>query len=249
MGFEISLEQFVTLHALMLTCEKLDESYFGPLYTLGSPFSPGYEFGYDLIKQLINAKLIKPKQPKDRDFMTFTKTGKEPTYAKVNWVILFDSFEAYLKEITKDNINSNSIPRWEGEVGKFQQKLAIAECREFYEYCLNIRNLTYEFNCYTETLIANLLNDYSVSQCYQVFWDSAKNTVDFRARYPKFNKNVVLIMNEACLRYVNKARMNYWQIKGFARNLNVPRNMINYVLYEIILMNKDSGFTDRVYKS
>ena len=249
MSCEISLEQFVTLHALILTCEKLDESYFGPLNTLGSPFSPGYEFGYELIKQLINVKLIKPKQPKFKDFMTFTKTGKEPAYAKVNWVILFDGFEAYLKDITKDNINSNSIHRWKGEVAKFQQKLAFAECREFYEYCLNIRNLIYDFDNKTEVLIVNLLNDHSVSQCYQIFWDSAKYTVDFRARNPKIYKTVISIMNEACIRYSNRAKEKNWQIKGFDRNVNLPRNMINYVLYEIILMSEDSGFTNKVYKN
>lgn len=249
MGCEISLEQFVTLHALMLTCENLDEFYFGPLNTLGSPFSPSHEFGKDLIKDLINAKIIKPKQPKFKDFTTFTKTGKDPTYEKVNWLVLQDSFNVHLNDILNNGTNADSILKWSRELTLFQQKLAIAECREFYEYSLNIRNLTYEFNTSTEALIVNLLNDYSVSQCYQIFWDSAKYTVDFRARYPKFNKKVSLIMNDACLRYVNRARMNYWQIKGFARNVNVPRNMINYVLYEIILMNKDSGFSDKVYKN
>ena len=143
-------------------------------------------------------------------------------------------------------MKSISILKWEGEFSCLKQKLAAAECREFYEYSLNIRNLNFEFNSHTEVLIVNLLRDYSVSQCYQIFWDSAKYTVDFKAINPKIYKNVICIMNEACLRYVNRAKMNNWLIKGFDRNVNLPRNMINYVLYEIILESEDSGFTSKV---
>ena len=243
---EISLEQFVTMCALMLTSEKIDESNFGPLNTLGSPFSPNYEFGYDLIKGLIISRIIKPKQPKYQSFTTLSKNGEEPTFEKVNWEILLDGFDVNLKDIITKGINSNSILKWGGEFSRLKQKLAAAECREFYEYSLDIRNLNFEFNSLTEVLIVDLLEEYSVSQCYQIFWDSAKYTVDFRARYPKIHKSVVSIMNGACIRYVNRAKVNNWLIKGFDRNVNLPRNMINYVLYEITLESEDSGFTSIV---
>ena len=243
---EISLEQLVTLCALMLTSEKIDESNFGPLNTLGSPFSPNYEFGYELIKRLIISRIIKPKQPKYQSFTTLSKNGEEPTYEKVNWEILTNEFDAHLNDITTNGIKSVSILKWEGEFSRLKQKLAAAECREFYEYSLDLRNLNFEFNSHTEVLIVNLLRDYSVSQCYQIFWHSAKYTVDFKAINPKIHKSVTSIMNEACLRYVNHSKMNDWLIKGFDRNVNVPRNMINYVLYEIILESEVSGFTSIV---
>ena len=105
-------------------------------------------------------------------------------------------------------MKSISILKWEGEFSCLKQKLAAAECREFYEYSLNIRNLNFEFNSHTEVLIVNLLRDYSVSQCYQIFWHSAKYTLDFRDIKPKIHKSVTSIMNEACLRYFNHSKMN-----------------------------------------
>ena len=246
MDTEISFEHFVTLYALMQKCEKLDELYFGPLSTLGNPFSPDYEFGKDLIKNLINANIIKPKQPKYHSYTTLTKAGVEPTYEMVNWVILQDDINLLLCELINSGDFSDRMMEWGGQVDNLKRKLARAECKEFYEYSLNVRNLTYEFNGHSETLISNLLNDYSVSQCYQIFWVSAKYTVDFKARNPKIYRNVISVMNDACMRYSNRVKQYSWQIKGFERNVNIPRSMINYVLYEIILMQGDSGFTDKV---
>lgn len=246
MDTKISFENFVTLCALMQTCEKLDENYFGPLNALGSPFSPDYEFGKDLIISLINANIIKPKQPKFNSYTTLTKTGVEPTYEKVNWLIIQDGFSSLFKDLSNKADLPDLMIEWGSEVDYFKRKLAIAECKEFYEYSLNIRNLNYQLNSHSEALFSSLLNDYSVSQCYQVFWDSAKYTVDFKARNPKIFSNVITIMNDACMRYSNRAKKNSWQIKGFERNIYIPRNMINFILYEIILMAGDSGFRDIV---
>jgi hypothetical protein len=46
----------------------------------------------------------------------------------------------------------------------------------------------------------------------------------------------------ACQRWVDRARAENWTVKAFNRNLELPRSMVSYVLYDIFLKTTEDGF-------
>jgi len=55
-------------------------------------------------------------------------------------------------------------------------------------------------------------------------------------------------MAGACLRWADKARTEGWPVIAFKRNFNLPRSMLSYVLYDVMLKIGEKGFTDVIFK-
>ena len=50
----------------------------------------------------------------------------------------------------------------------------------------------------------------------------------------------------ACQRYADNARTKGYTLIPFKRNFNLPRSMISYVLFDVILKIGERGFTEPI---
>lgn len=123
-------------------------------------------------------------------------------------------------------------------------KIALAECRQFYNHCADERGLEIKGDLAVNTMLANILRDYSVAQCYRIIWNGARSTADFMVREKPARSHAANYMIGACQRWADHARTAGWVVFPFKRNFNLPRSMISYVLFDVILRIGECGFTE-----
>ena len=244
---ELSLRNAMTLLAIVRSCRHLSESTYGPITESPIPFTPEYGLGYELIMSLIEAKLIRISENTNQKYFLLDADQVVPILEQVNWEIQLENFDEIIFEIESIGLSGNLPNSWLLEMIQLRLDLALSESKAFYVHCLNDRNLPSEVGKSAEAMLLNILRDNSVSQCYQAIWNGALKAIDFKSRQAKSNVHAANYMVGACQRYVDNARVQGWDTKGFNRNTNVPRSMISFVLYDALLKIGERGFTE-IYK-
>lgn len=143
-------------------------------------------------------------------------------------------------------LTQNWPSHWYAEVEENWLNLALAECREFYDYCLEMRGLHVQGDQAITSMLRNILRDFSVGQCYRIIWSGAKNASDFLARKKTSRAHAGNYMVGACQRWADHARTQAYKVIPFKRNFDLPRSMTSYVLFDVILKIGERGFTDPI---
>ena len=241
---QLSLSNAMALLAIARTCNRLSETTYGALVESEIPFTPSSSFGLELVISLIKEKLIRVSENSNHKHFIFDDDQVMPMYAYVNWEIQIENFDAIISEIENIGLTGNLPNAWLLEMSQFRKDLALAECKAFYTHCLDERKLPSEIGAKAEAMLLNILRDNSVAQCYQAIWNGAMRAIDFKSRQGKNGTHAANYMVGACLRYVDHARTEGWNTAGFQRNYNLPRSMISYVLYDVLLKIGERGFTE-----
>lgn len=241
---QLSLSNAMALLAIARTCNRLSETTYGALIESEIPFTPSGSFGLGLVTSLIREKLIRVSENSSHKHFIFDDDRVMPMYAHVNWEIQIENFDAIISEIENIGLTGSLPNAWLLEMSQFRQDLALAECKAFYTHCLDERKLPSEIGAKAEAMLLNILRDNSVAQCYQAIWNGAIRAIDFKSRQGKNSTHAANYMVGACLRYVDHARAEGWSTAGFQRNYNLPRSMISYVLYDVLLKIGERGFTE-----
>lgn len=241
---QLSLSNAMALLAIARTCNRLSETTYGALMESDIPFTPSGSFGLELMMSLIRKKLIRVSENSNHKHFTFDDDQVMPMYAYVNWEIQIENFDAIISEIENIGLTGNLPNAWLLEMSQFRKDLALAECKAFYTHCLDERKLPSEIGAKAVAMLLNILRDNSVAQCYQAIWNGAIRAIDFKSRQGKNSTHAANYMVGACLRYVDHARTEGWNTAGFQRNYNLPRSMISYVLYDVLLKIGERGFTE-----
>jgi hypothetical protein len=131
---------------------------------------------------------------------------------------------------------------WLDQLSDMKRTLAFAECQEFYDFCAKQRGLPPSAQRSTAMMLNNLLQDHSVAQCYRIIYAGAQAAADFLVRTSCAGQHAANYMIGACQRWVDRARSENWVVTPFRRNLELPRSMVNYVLYDDFLKCGDDGF-------
>ena len=242
----LTLEQAVALLSLV-DCypnRKLrNRVRLSPAKALKTPLAPSGEYGADLIMRLVDAGLLKQDAPSTSSRNFSLHNGKlladHPSQVSLSNAVTPD-----LLENLESLISQRDWPmHWFEDVVDVAMNLAIAECKEFYELCAAERDFPSIEDRLIESLILNILEDFSPGQCMRVILSGAQYASDFlvkRSATPRMAANYML---EACQRFVEKARKENWELQSLRRNVNCPRSMISILLYDYILQSEGRGLT------
>lgn len=241
---DLTLEQTVALLSLV-TCypHRNIRSRFrlSPATAIKTPFAPSGDYGDDLIKRLIDAGLLKQNSQSisPRDFCL--RNGKFLA-AHSNQVSLSNMVTSELLEEMESVISQCDWPvRWFEDVFDVVMNLALAECKEFYEHCAVERDFPPIEDRFIESLILNILEDFSPGQCMRIILSGAQYASDFLVKRSATSRMAANYMLEACQRFVDKARKENWDLQSLRRNVNCPRSMISVILHDHILQTNDQG--------
>lgn len=180
---------------------------------------------------------------------TISCQGSQLIYdpGRVSWTGDIEKNLTLVKEIESCGLTGSLPEHWYSDVEAVWLKLALAECREFYDYCANDRGLRAQGDQAVSTMLANIVRDFSVAQCYGIIWQGAKSASDFLVRGKPNRAYAANYMVGACQRWADRARAEGWQVHPFKRNFDLPRSMISYVLFDVILKIGERGFTDPIW--
>lgn len=208
------------------------------------PLAPAGELGNHLLSLLVTAGVIAPDM--DSPVEAFSATDEVlPAFPFMTcWRILTPSPTSLVRQIERLAGTGEWPGGWRDELDQVRLALALAECREFADYCLMERGLSVAPQLAAEALFRNLLRDFSVAQCLRIIWAGAYATSDFLVRKQANRRHAANYFIGACQRWADRARTEDWTLKPGFRNNNYPRSQLSHVLYDVFLGIGEKGFIE-----
>jgi len=243
---ELSFRSAVTLLALTRTCKLNNDGYYGPLSNNSIPFAPKHDIDIELLELLMSNNLICPSATSPQDAFKFeSDVIVSFDISMVDWQINCEFPETLISQIENYGLYGNWPTSWSNDdIQDLRVELALAECKEFYKHCMTLRNFNYIEGPAIRSMLLNLLRDFSVGDCCYFIWKGAQLASDYKVRNQVNARHAANYMSGACLRWADRARTERWEIKGFDRNFKLPRSMLSYVLYDVMLKTGENGFSE-----
>lgn len=208
------------------------------------PFAPTAELSDELVNCLIKAGLLAVVDLSAIRGVSITSDlTTHRSQATLQWRLSETLLAELIQELEKIAKNGNWPQHWYTQIEELAFDLALAECQEFYAWCGNERQFP-DVNGKSKTgMIRNLLDEFSVGDCCSVIYSGARFASDYFVRTACSPLNAANYMLSTCQRLANDARRNNWEIRSFQRNVNCPRSMMSYVLYNTFLKIGEAGFS------
>lgn len=253
---ELTLRQAVALLALTRACMYLqlpevegfdpNEVHLNPLKHATVPFAPGMELGIRLIQELVSCRLMYVSEFSDPSAFVLNQDNFEGVqFESAVWKVRGNDPQKLIYDIARYAANGELWPpRWRDEVESLWLDIAFAEAKEYFLYQAKQRELPDVSGKSLDAMLKNLLQDYSVSQCYRVIYAGAREAADFLVRTKCTRKHAGNYMIGACQRWADHARAEHWDVAKYKRNYVLPRTMIDYVFFDTFLKVGDMGFKD-----
>lgn len=254
---ELDLRSAVSLLALIRACLFSDHSSHDPLdateITLNTleeatiPYTPRGNLSDQLIENLRNKRLIEFSVNSTPDAFTL-EDGRLVSFipSKVRWTLLMPEPQKYFEELVfVAETNSRWPTHWEPDVYDVWLEIALAECKEYCAHVNAERGLPEPGAKSLDSMLRNLLQNYSVAQCYQILYVSAQRAVDFWVRTRSNKRHAANYMIGECQRRADRARAENWEVKPFRRNFDLPRSSLSHVFFDVFLKIGEAGFNKK----
>ena len=241
---ELSLKAAVALIALVRSGGWEDNEDVSPWGTSGAPWTPAANsFRRHLLNTLLDELLIAPSPTASPDaFPKSSDGGRKWDPERVNWVILHPSPSQFLRQLVEKAESEDWPDEWHQSWKDLGLSLARAECWEFCRLNLERRDLPMPGEKALNELITDLLRHFSVSRCYRLLWMGAARATDAMARRNLNRQHAANYVIGACQRLASSARAEGWDLKGFARDRDLPRSEMSHVLHDVFLKHGEDGF-------
>lgn len=254
---ELSMRQAVSLLSLVRTCmymeipetEKLEEEneiHLNALTQSMVPFTPTKGLGISLVRDLMDCGLVSFSKHSDPNAFAFKDGELDGFHLElVSWKIAVDNPQNLIRDIEHHAANADLWPKsWEDEIEGLWIDIAFSEAKEFFLYMAMERGLPDASGKALDELLFNLLQEFSVAQCYRVIYAGSKEAADFLVRKKCNKRHAANYMIGACQRWVDRARAEKWEVPRYKRNFDLPRSMISYVFFDTFMKLGETGFND-----
>lgn len=241
---DLSVNAAVAVLALVRCGGWISDTTVGRIDASGIPFAPEGPLGDHLLATLVSSGLIAPALDSPMDAFETTRTPMQVFTDRVHWRILAVSSMSLVQRLEQLCQCGEWPDAWNNDLAELQLALAVAECREFADFCLTERGLPATGNLAAEALFKNLLTDFSVSQCFRIIWYGAMASIDFVARTSSSRRHATNYFIGACQRWADRARIEGWTVKSGFRNGRRPRSQLSYVLNDVFFGIGEGGFNE-----
>jgi len=237
----------VSLLSLVRSCGYLDgvesELVLNPLGSCGVPFAPNGTCGELFFSRIRDAGLVAVSRYSPTEAFSFVSgNGVACNRGRLRWEIAARSPVELISRIEQCAMTGNWPGGWLEQVPEVVSALALAECKEYFEYAAEERGLPAPGEQSSLSMLRNLLEDFSVCQSYRIIDTGAKWAADFYVRKSCTRSHAANYMIGACQRWADRARAEGWVVGVYRRNFNLPRSMLSYVLHDLFLKTAEDGF-------
>jgi hypothetical protein len=230
----------VAFLAFYRCCPLDDDGFYAPLDECPIPFAPKTGYETALLDSLCEVGLISLSEYSTPGIIYYHKSELMYDIERVHWSGDFEANNKLAKQIEECALKGNWPDGWDREMEAVWRKLAMAECREFFEWCRSKHDLPGEDEQPIITMLENILRDFSVGQCYRIIWQG-REWAESLAR----NKGMdTFQMARSCQLWADQARAERYSVTAFKRQR--PRSMISHVLFDVILKIGERGFTEPI---
>lgn len=245
---ELSLETAVAFLAFTRCCPPNSMGICDSLASTSReiPYSPSNEITALLLESLRHAGLIAVSERSLQGSVDLAgdKLIYEPQ--QVKWLMTVKNRLELVEAIEIAGLSGDWPEQWLEQVNPLWLKIALAESRQFYNHQADARGFNVRAETAVTEMLNNVLRDFSVAQLYCVVWKGAQYAADFMVREHVNKAHAANFMIGACQRNADQARANHWQVKAFRRNFELPRSMLSYVLFDVILKIGERGFSEPI---
>ena len=221
-----------------------DLKYIKELELSNIKLSPYDNFDFDMYRKLTKEKilLVSPFS----NINAFEDSDKFPSVyyiSRVKYLINISKIDNSLEKTIETIINPEyfNLDNVE-EAHNLWIEIAINECIEYLMY--RIYKVKFKFNPAKKTysLFKLLLNNFSVSQIYNIIFRSVSNTSKDYLERGISKEHAANCIIGACERYANKVLMKGWNIEPFRRNYDLPQSEISEFFFNKVIKIGDLGF-------
>lgn len=242
---DLTIEQAIALQAVVAYSESNRRMTNGRSITDNRflPLAPTREYGKQLTLSLEDIGLLSPIDKDDERSISSSRVS--------NQIVVFGSKYNITKVVTQELIEdvqsrllkSEWPDHWYDEICLVIFDLAFAEIKEFYEFCIQDRHLPYVNEKRVTNLILNLLEDFSIAQCFHIIFRGAQSATDFMVRSNASPLYAVNYLLSTCQNYADRARESNKVLVPFERNRNCPRSLMSTILYKDVLKINEDGIS------
>lgn len=245
----LPLDSAIYLLALVRLGASEDLSYIRPFASTSQPLAPSQDYGYEIIKQLFRENLIFVHPDSDPNAFIFEGNTIPRFYTgHVMWALPTDPILGDPKELIA-NLEAifremNWPDHWHVEWPDIWNKIALYECLEYLNVCMEDHGLTFSPGEKTILVFKNVLANFSVSQAYNMIWRAAKDAAAFYLRENVPKKHAANTVVGSIQKYAERAKAQGWDVKKYGRDRRCPQSLISEVLFNTVLQIGDDGFNE-----
>lgn len=245
----MSLENAVYLLSLVRLGASEDLDFVRPFSSISQSLSPSQEYSYEIIKQLFRENLIFVHPNSHPDAFIFDGINISRFYTgHVMWALPIDSSSERPKELIINLESMFSImdwpENWHEEWSSLWKKIALEECLEYLNICLEDHGLSFMPGEKTILVFKNVLVNFSVSQTYSMIWRAAKDAAAFYVRKNVSKNHAANTVVGSIQRYSERAKAEGWDVTKYGRDRRCPQSLISQVFFNTVLQIGDSGFNE-----
>jgi hypothetical protein len=240
-----SFEDAVYLTSLARFGASEDLSFIRSLDDTPGTLSPTKEYDLEIIKLLYEHKLIFIHPDSSPD--AFVERNLKSFYiAKVTWLPplgndsndprqIVTQIETMFRTMTWPN-------HWNTQWVALWKKVALNECLQYLQVVMSEHGFSFNPGEKTLLVLNNLLEEFSVSQAYNLIWRAAKDAAAFYIREHVSKEHAANTVVGSIQRQFERARAEGWKIKPYGRDRRCPQSMVSQVLFNTALPLGDDGF-------
>lgn len=241
------------IHLGALLREGIDEdfNFIHPIETFTNPLAPTESYQNEIIKSLSekNIIVIHPESDPACFVNVEPSTGDFRYYPlKVKW-----SVNVKQEDLNKVPLIDSIINPSEGydseDAFLLWRKIALNESIEYFSYSVNtIMGIKYSIGEKTISVLEDLLNDFSVSQVYNIIYRSTNNALRFQKEQRTSTHHAANTIIGNAQSYAERAKLNNWDLQRYGRRKECPESALSRFFFERVLKIGYAGFNDKPHR-
>ena len=244
----LTFEEKIYLGAFLREGISEDFSYIKPVDDFIDPLAPTREYSNEIIEFLREKNIIYVHA--DSDIECFEDFNIETDK------LIYDSFKVKWElNIQKEGMDTLTLidalinPNYEIESEDAYQiwkKISLHESLEYLHYnVFNVFRIIYKAGEKTISTLNDLLNEYSVSQIYTVFYRSTNQALRFHIEHgaSKIHASNTIVGNAQ--KFAERAKVNQWNVQRYHRLNELPESALSKFFFNRILKIGYAGFDNK----
>ena len=243
---DLSLESAVALLAFIRCCPVDARGVFAPVINSPVAYTPTVTLTNELLATLCQSHFIAVSEYTSEKEVEIDGDRLLYDPQRARWMMSVVDRNNLVESIEVAGLTGEWPAGWQNQIKPLWLKIALAECRQFYDYQAELRGLHVRGDVALNEMLNNLLRDFSVGQVYWAIWRGAQQTADFLVRKGPYKAHAANYMIGACQRNADHARVSGWAVPPFRRNFDLPRSMVSYVMFDVLLKIGERGFSEPI---
>jgi len=221
----------------MLSSPIVSEGHIGP-FTHVPPLSP-----HDksiIFNHLVERELITlSAKSDDSAFIVIDNIFQNFDLMAATWNVHLENVEETLIQLNQIIQNATWPPAWRHQIKAVWLEIALLECSEFLKFLADERKFGLNMTDELKNNFLTLLRQYSVSQCFSMMRDAAREVSDNVVKETLTKNDAGNHIIQYCFQAMKKPYVNTEETRPYT----IPQSQLSYVFHYEFLNTGETGFS------